>query len=95
MSHNTWWALGVLIFGLIALISAVIALILRTYSRKVATGKEDLKGSTAIVKETIDPEGVVFVDGGLWNAVSLSGKIEAGQEVTITEVNGLTLTVKK
>jgi membrane-bound serine protease (ClpP class) len=94
MSQDTWWAFGVLLFAAIATISIVLALILRTYSRKVATGKEDLKGSIAVVREKLDPEGVVFVDGGLWNAVSQSGKIEAGQEVIIIEVNGLTLTVK-
>jgi membrane-bound serine protease (ClpP class) len=59
------------------------------------TGKEDLMGKTAIVKEALRPEGTVFYDGELWNAVSKSGHIEPGEEVIIENVNKLTLTVAK
>jgi membrane-bound ClpP family serine protease len=88
-----WWIIGILIFILIGVIAAVLALIIRTYSQKTATGKEDLTGRTAIVKETLQPAGVVLVEGELWDAVSRAGTIEADQEVTILEVKSLTLIV--
>jgi membrane-bound serine protease (ClpP class) len=94
-SQTNWWLVGILIFAAIGLIALVIALIVRTYSRPAATGKENLKGRTAIVKERLDPEGVISVEGELWNAVTQSGPIEAGQEVIITEVKDLILTVIK
>jgi membrane-bound ClpP family serine protease len=93
MSQGSWWLLGILIFAVIGLLAAVIALILRTYSRQAATGKEDLKGRSATVVETLKPAGVVSVEGELWNAVSESGVIAAGQEVIILKVKGLTLSV--
>jgi membrane-bound ClpP family serine protease len=93
MSQINWWLTGILIFAIIGLIAVVISLIIRTYSRKTATGKEDLKGRTATVIETLKPQGVVAVEGELWNAKSKSGNIEAGQDVIISEVKGLTLWV--
>ena len=53
----------------------------------------DLKGKTAIVKETLNPKGTVFYQGELWNAESKSGKIETGEEVIIENVDGLMLNV--
>jgi membrane-bound serine protease (ClpP class) len=93
MSQTNWWFTGILIFVIIAVIIIVIALIIRTYSKQAATGREDLKGRIAVVRETLDPEGVVAVEGELWNAVSKSGRIEAGQEVVILAIKGLTLSV--
>lgn len=92
MSIN-WWGTGIIIFAAIVLIVVVIVLIVRTYRRQAATGKEDLKGRVAIVTQTLEPRGVVAVEGELWNAVSKSGVIEVGQEVLISEVKGLTLSV--
>lgn len=93
MSQSSWWLTGIFIFAVVIFIAIVIALIIRTYSRQPATGKEDLKGRTAIVVETLKPQGVVSVEGELWNSISKSGIIEAGQEVIILEVKGLTLKV--
>lgn len=95
MSQISWWTTGILIFLVIGLIAVVISLIIRTYSRKTATGRENLKGQAAVVVETLNPNGVVSVEGELWNAESKSGTIPAGQEVIISEVKGLILSVKK
>ncbi len=69
--------------------------IIDTHHRQATTGKEDLKGKTAVVRETLDPEGTVIYEGELWTAVSNSGRIEPGEEVTITKVKGLKLLVMK
>ena len=93
MSQISWWTTGILIFVIIGFIAVVISLIIRTYSQKTATGRENLKGQIAIVVESLNPNGVVSVEGELWNAVSKSGLIAAGQEVIISEVKGLILSV--
>jgi membrane-bound serine protease (ClpP class) len=88
------WLLALLIIfaGLIVL---VIILVVRTYRRQATTGKEGLRGKIAVVKEPLDPEGLVFYQGDLWTALSNSGRIESGEEVIITEVKGLKLLVMK
>jgi len=88
------WMLALLII-LAGLIVLVIILVVRTYRRQATTGKEDLRGKIAVVKETLDPEGLVFYQGDLWTALSNSGRIESGEEVIITEVKGLKLLVMK
>jgi membrane-bound serine protease (ClpP class) len=48
-----------------------------------------------VVKEVLDPEGTVFYKGERWSAISEKDKIEPGEEVIITVVDGLTLHVKR
>jgi membrane protein implicated in regulation of membrane protease activity len=38
---------------------------------------------------------MVFVEGELWTATSEAGRIEAGEEVIVTKVEGLKLKVNK
>ncbi len=90
-----WWLLALLIILIVGFIAIIIILTIRTYRHQATTGKEDLKGKTAEVRETLNPEGVVFYPGDLWTAVSDSGTLEPGEEVIITDVKGLKLLVKK
>jgi membrane-bound serine protease (ClpP class) len=46
------------------------------------------------VKNPVDPEGLVFVHGEYWRALS-DEKLEPGEMVTVEEVTGLVLKVKK
>ncbi len=94
MTFLSFWLLALLII-VVGLITLVIILIMRTYRRQATTGKEDLKGKIAIVREPLDPEGLVFYQGDLWTALSNSGRVEPGEEVMITEVKGLKLLVTK
>ena len=86
-----------LIAGVTILIAAFIAFIVgaavRGQRRRVATGAEGLIGKVAVAKTSLDPKGTVLVEGELWKAVLDSGKVEPGEEVTITKVEGLKLFV--
>jgi membrane-bound serine protease (ClpP class) len=95
LTFGAWWLLALLIILVVGFIALAVYLVIRTYQRQATTGKEELQGKIAVVKETLDPEGVVFYLGDLWTAVSRSGKIEPGEEVIITEVQGLKLIVTK
>ncbi|RPI76900.1 MAG: nodulation protein NfeD [Desulfobacteraceae bacterium] len=72
----------------------VTALVIRTHRSKVQSGQQGLIGEKGIVKQTLDPEGVVFVHGELWKAISAE-KISADEKIAVEKVNGLVLTVKR
>lgn len=59
----------------------------------VKTGTQALLGKTAVVRERLNPEGMVFFDGALWNATTELPPIDNGVEVLVTEIEGLTVHV--
>lgn len=62
----------------------------------VRTGYEELVGDVGEVREPLDPEGQVFIEGALWRArVADDGaRVELGNRVRVTSVDGLTLVVE-
>ena len=51
---------------------------------------------TAVAHTVLNPTGNVFLSGEIWNAtVENNERIEAGEEVVITQVDGLKLSVRK
>jgi membrane-bound serine protease (ClpP class) len=59
-----------------------------------AAGEESMVGSIGIVREPLDPQGMVFVEGALWQATSTDGRLAAGTQVRVVAVEGLRLQVK-
>ena len=66
----------------------------RSSQLKPTSGAEGMIGATGIAKETLDPEGNVYVHGELWSAVC-DGTIAAGERVVVEKVDGLKVKVKK
>jgi membrane-bound serine protease (ClpP class) len=61
----------------------------------VRTGWEELIGAEGEVREPLDPEGHVFVEGALWRARAVGdGPIGPGNRVRVKSVDGLTLEVE-
>jgi membrane protein implicated in regulation of membrane protease activity len=58
------------------------------------TGPEAIVGSTGTV-ETVLPEAFIRVQGELWKASCPDGELKVGEEVTVTAVDGLSLTVSR
>jgi membrane-bound serine protease (ClpP class) len=89
--------------GLIAVVTILIAAfvvfivgaVVRGQRRRAATGAEALVGKVAVAKTILAPKGTVLVDGEHWTATVDSGKVEPGEEVTVTKVEGLKLVVTK
>lgn len=73
----------------------VIVRVVKAQRHPVRTGREEMPGKTATVRQTLDPKGLVFYDGELWTAVSDSGVISVGEDVTIERVNGVVLRVTR
>ena len=91
---NPWW-LAFYVVAAIAILTAAVLLIIRTYENKVSTGKEDLVGHTAVVRTKLDPRGEVFLEDELWRAEIDKGTAEPEEEVVVTRVAGLKLYVTK
>ena len=91
---STGMIAGIVTVGVI-LVILVIWAIVRGQMRKVATGTEVLKGKIAVAQTPLDPKGMVLVEGEHWAARVNSGRVEPGEEVIVTEVNGLKLVVTK
>jgi membrane-bound serine protease (ClpP class) len=89
------WAILAVIGALGVLAFAGLLLVLRARRRPVATGRESLVGALAQVRSPLDPDGMVFVDGALWQATTTDGPIEKGTWVKVAAVDGLRLIVQR
>jgi membrane-bound serine protease (ClpP class) len=59
------------------------------------TGQDELSGQVGLVRQTLDPEGTVFVHGELWRARTNGETIPAGAPVRVAGLaDGLTLEVE-
>ena len=67
----------------------------RAHWRQISAGREELIGKTAEVKVALEPKGVVFIQDERWAAISETGRVEPGEEVIVSRVDGLKLYVTK
>ena len=73
----------------------VVGVGLKAQRRKVITGREGLGGITGIAMETLNPNGIVMLEGEIWNAESLAGEIKKGESVSVVEMKDLKVYVEK
>jgi membrane-bound serine protease (ClpP class) len=92
------WAVAA---GLVGLFLVIGGFALTVWRRKPATGREGLVGAVGTVRQPLDPDGLVFVSGELWQATA-PGDSEATAPpipervpVTVTGVDGLRLLVRR
>jgi membrane-bound serine protease (ClpP class) len=70
--------------------------VVQAMKRQPTTGKEGLLGATGTVKVALNPQGSVLVWGERWQAISDDNRpIAAGERVTVTQMDGLRLKVKR
>ena len=89
------WAIAIIAIGIAAFLAIAIIWGIRAHRHQATTGREELVGKTAVVKETLEPEGTIFLKGERWAAISEKGQVKPGEEVIITKVEGLKLYVTK
>ena len=87
------WLMVTLIIVIIAFAVVAVYWGIRAHRHQVSAGREELIGKTAEVKIALAPKGVVFIQDERWTAISEKGRVEPGEEVTITRVDGLKLYV--
>lgn len=94
MQVNPWLIATVSIL-IAAFLAFVVKRVIMAYRHQATTGREELVGKTAVVKVVLNPEGTVLFKGEWWTATSEEGRVEPGEEVIITKVDGLKLYVTK
>ncbi|NJO06645.1 MAG: nodulation protein NfeD [Chloroflexaceae bacterium] len=87
------WAIVVVVMVIGAFVAAGIWLVMRIRHQPVTTGREGMIGRLAEVRQRLDPDGMVFVDGALWRAISDNGAVELGEWVRIRAIHELRLVV--
>jgi membrane protein implicated in regulation of membrane protease activity len=66
-----------------------------TISYKEVSAPESIIGNRGVVENPLNPEGYVKVNGELWRAVCPNAPVEKGEEVVVTNIEGLRLTVER
>jgi len=88
--------IAAMVLGIGAFFGLVINKILAARRRRPVTGEEGLIGSLGEVRAGLQPNGMVFVDGALWQARTNDGvAIEPGSRVRVVGREGLRLIVQK
>jgi membrane-bound serine protease (ClpP class) len=72
----------------------VIGMGIKAQRRKPVTGIKALVGENAFTLDELNPSGRVSIHGEIWNAVSVSGMINTGEQVRVTSVKNLVLYVE-
>jgi membrane-bound serine protease (ClpP class) len=84
--------------GLISLVAFyfVTRKVIEAHEGPARTGSEELVGSVAEARSTLDPEGQVWAAGTIWSArvANGAGRINLGDRVRVDAVEGLTLVVR-
>lgn len=99
-STGDWAGPALITLGILSLISFYFVtrkIVAAHRDEDVRTGIEEMVGSTAEVRNTLDPEGQVWSGGTLWSArlaAGADGPARPGDRVVIEAVDGLTLLVK-
>jgi membrane-bound serine protease (ClpP class) len=88
-----------LVFSLAAFLAAFsifIAINLMRIRRMPAQmGVETIVGRRAVARSALAPAGFVFIDGEYWAAEAEDGEVKPGENVIVTAIKGLKLTVRK
>jgi len=93
--HVDWWLIVLVIVLVAGGMGFIIQRAIKIHRKQATTGREELIGKTATVREALNPQGMVFFKGERWSAISENGEIKVGEEVTIKRLDGLTLYVTR
>ena len=93
LSQINPWFIVIVVVAVAAFLAAAIYWGILAHRQQILAGREELIGKTAEVKTVMKPKGIVFIQGERWTAISETGRVEPGEEVLITKVDGLKLWV--
>jgi len=88
------WVVVLVGLALATLVALGVWLALRSRDQPATTGEQAMIGRLAEVRRRLEPDGMVFVEGALWQAISEDGTAEVGDWVRVTAIHELRLVVK-
>jgi membrane-bound serine protease (ClpP class) len=87
-----------LIFGMAAIIGifflSTVGALVRARRQPVALGPQTLVGRQGVARSPLDPNGIVFLEGERWTAISTGGRVEEGETVEVVGMEGIRLKVR-
>ena len=89
------WLVALIAIGIAVFLAVTITWGIRAHRREILAGREELIGKTAEVKTVMKPKGTVLIQGELWTAILEAGRAVPGDEVVITKVDHLRVSVTK
>lgn len=92
-----WWVLAAVVAFVLVFFIGILTSVLRAQGQQASTSAEALVGETAVVRSMLNPEGHVFVGGGLWRARAPeeAGRVKTGTPVQVVGLDDrLTLQVE-
>lgn len=90
----SWEVILVTVVATAAFFSVIVAKVVTAHRRRAITGREGLNNLVGVAQTRLDPDGKVFVRGEYWDAWS-EEPIDAGSQVTVLNVDGMRLNVRK
>jgi len=93
--HVNPWLIAIVVILLASGMGFIAYRAVKIHQKQATTGREELIGKTATVREALAPQGTVFFKGELWTAISEEGEVKTGEEVSIKRLDGLTLYVTR
>lgn len=94
----SYWLVGVMAALLALLLGLVLRYVIKARRGPVAMGRQALVGRVGVALRELDPvgpAGPVRLDSETWSARVEGGPVQAGEEVVVLGVEGVTLRVKK
>ena len=95
-AYQVSWPVAVAIAGTFVLLFGVaMTKVVQARRRTPTTGREELMGQVGVVRRALDPDGLVFVHGELWQARTTGDPIPVGERVSVEGIGeGLVLEVR-
>jgi membrane-bound serine protease (ClpP class) len=93
---SRWLVVAVVIFCVV-FFAVIMTVVLRAQGNQALAGAQTVVGSVGVVRSMLNPEGHVFVHGGLWRARAPEsvGKVKTGTKVRVLGMNDqLTLDIE-
>jgi membrane-bound serine protease (ClpP class) len=96
-AYEVSWPVAVAIAGTFVLLFGVaMTKVVQARRRTPTTGREELMGQVGVVRRALEPDGLVFVHGELWQARTTGESIPVGERVCVEAIgDGLVLEVRR
>jgi membrane-bound serine protease (ClpP class) len=91
---TSFWSVLLTVVGIMAFYLFAMTTIVRSRFGTPTIGREHLVGATGVADSTLDPDGVVIIDGSKWRArAHRATAVASGEEIEVLAVEGITLQV--